>query len=109
MNPDKWSEIKEKILSTFQVLNQEVLENTDEHEVKEIIEFEGPLGKIKLEWLKKPKLLDKKTQYSNRIGGNVSIDYIFSEDEFTYAMIAYKWDVNLEDWQQLTGGDFVNF
>ena len=109
MNPDKWPEIKEKILSTFQVLNQEILENADEREVKEVIEFEGPLGRIKLEWLKKPKLLDKKTQYSNRIGGKVSVDYVFSEDEFTYTMIVYKWDVALEDWQQLAGDNFINF
>jgi len=109
MNPDKWPDIKEKILSTFTVLNQEVLENADEHEVKEVIEFEGPMGKIKLEWIKRPKVLSKKTQYSNRIGGNVNVDYVFSEDEFSYAMLVYKWDLGLDDWQELESGNFINF
>jgi len=109
MNPDKWPDIKAKILSTFTVLNQEVLENAQEHEIKEIIEFEGPMGKIKLEWIKRPKVLSKKTQYSNRIGGNVSVDYVFSENEFTYAMTVYEWDVSLEDWQEIDSDKFANF
>ena len=106
MHPDKWPEIKEKVLSSFKVLNQEVLTNQAERETIEIIEFESPLGKIKLEWLKKPKVLGKKTQYSNRIGSGVSVDYILSADEYTCALTVYQWNPALENWQKMDSGNF---
>jgi len=100
MHPDKWPEIKTKILSGFEVLAQgetaceERLENT------EYLEFNGPLGKMRLEWISRPKVLGKKTHYSTRIGSNVDVDYIYSEDEATHTLKIYKWDSSSNDWQE---------
>ena len=63
------------------------ISNEGEEEIEDIpnsklefIEFDGPLGKMRLEFITKPKVLDKKTLYSGRIGSDVKVDYVYSED-----------------------------
>ncbi len=107
MHPDKWPEIKEKILKNFAVLDQRLEENKETRETKEIIEFNGPLGKMKLEWLTKPKVLDKKTHYSNRIGGEVTVDYVYSPSETVHTLKVYRWDQLNSDWTELEADKFI--
>lgn len=107
MTLEKWEEIKQKILSSFEILNQETLNNEERHEDTEAIEFIGPSGKMKVEWITRPKVLDKKTQYSNRIGSSVSVDYVYSPDEVTHTFKVYNWNEALEDWQEIKPGAFV--
>lgn len=101
MLPDKWLETKEKIKSGFKIDNEYTEKNEDYHEDKEVIEFSGPIGKMKVEWITRPKIIDKKTSYSRRIGGNVSVDYVYSPDEMTYNLKVYKWDEATGDWQEI--------
>ena len=65
----------------------------------EFIIFNGPLGKIKLEYIVKPVILDKKTIGSRRIGSETTVEYIYSEDEFSNTFKAYQ----LEDgeWKEM--------
>lgn len=108
MHPDKWPEVKEKILSSYKILNQQTAQDSENSgETAEIIEFEGPLGKMKLEWAKRPKVLGKKTQYSNRIGGDISVDYILSDSEFTYALGVFKWNEAMGEWEELNAENFI--
>lgn len=106
MNPEKWPDIKEKVLASFAVLNQEVITNVAERETVESIEFQSPLGKIKLEWLKKPKVVGRKTQYSNRVGSNIAVDYLLSDDEYIYALTVYQWNQAADDWQVMDSNNF---
>jgi len=103
MHPDKWPEIKEKIKSSFAVSAERLEKNEERSEQTEILEFQGPLGKMKVEWISRPKVLDTKTHYSNRIGSNVQVDYVYSSDELTHTLKVYKWDEALGDWQKVEG------
>ncbi len=71
-------------------------------EEKEIIEFESPMGRIKLERIVKPKVIDKKTLYSKRIGGNIDVEYVYSPDEITCQLKAYKLDDDKNQWVEIT-------
>ncbi|MBU1131385.1 hypothetical protein KJ840_04590 [Patescibacteria group bacterium] len=107
MYPDKWEEIKVKIKNNFEVI-EEFKENDEERrEDIEAIEFKGPLGKMKVEWITRPKVLDKKTQYSRRIGGDISVDYVYSEDEVTHTFKVYKYDEAGGNWQEMRGDSFI--
>jgi len=99
MIPDKWEQIKELAQSNFEILDsgEEPVEDIPNSKL-EFLEFIGPLGKMRLEFITKPKVLDKKTLYSGRIGGDVKVDYIYSEDEMVYVFKAYKWDEVQDDW-----------
>jgi hypothetical protein len=105
MNQERWDEIKEKIENKFKISakNVEVLENKG---IKEIIEFEGPLGKIKLEFVNQPKILDKKTQYSNRIGGQTNVKYVYSDSETSSYLKIYKQDKETEEWVEINQSIF---
>ena len=106
MHLDRWNEIKEKILNSFEVLNQETEKNEERREEVEVIEFNGPMGKMKVEWITRPKVLGKKTQYSRRIGGDVKVDYVYSEDEVTYTFKVYKWNDINDNWQKIDASAF---
>jgi len=104
MNLEKWTEIKNKILDNFELLNQKTLSDEDGHGIKEIIEFNGPLGDIKLEFSIRDLILDKHTSYSNRIGSDVKVDYEYSDTEKTYKLKAYKKDG--PEWQEMDSSAF---
>jgi hypothetical protein len=105
MHPDKWLETKEKIKSTMQILDERTETDEENHEVREIIELIGPLGKMKLEWITRPKLLDKKTSFSRRIGSETKVDYVYSEDEFVHNLKVYKEDFEGQ-WEEIKSGPF---
>lgn len=107
MTPERWETIKQKILSSFEVTRQDLEKNEARREETEIIEFDGPLGQMKAAWIKRPKVLDKKTQYSNRIGSGVSVTCVYSPDEVTYTFKIYKWNELSDDWQEIKSDVFT--
>ena len=57
---------------------------------KEIIEFKGPLGRIKLEKISRPRIIDKKVLHTKRIGGRMAVDYIYSDENEISQLKIYK-------------------
>jgi len=107
MLPEKWQEIVGKIKDNFEVeeAGSEHLEDEGGIEV-EYIAFNGPLGKMRLEFISKPVILDKKTKYSNRIGSETVVNYIYSSDEKSHKLKAYKWDEGINDWLEMEAKKF---
>jgi len=64
------------------------------------------LGLIKLEYVTRPVVLDKKMNYSRRIGSESNAEYVFSEDEKTSRLIAYKWEENKKEWIEIDADSF---
>lgn len=102
MTPEKWEKTIGQIKDNFKV-EDEGSQHSDEHGGidTEFIIFAGPLGRMKLELITKPVVLDKKTTYSRRIGSETKVDYIYSESEKTSYLAAYKWDENNEEWAEI--------
>ncbi|MEA3464120.1 MAG: hypothetical protein U9R14_03535, partial [Patescibacteria group bacterium] len=61
---------------------------------------------IKLEFVSKPVVLDKKTTYSNRIGSETKVDYVYSDTEKSNRLMAYKWDEGEDKWIEIDAGTF---
>jgi len=104
MSPDKWDEIKEMAKKNFEVLEI----NKDENEgviIEEMI-FNGPLGKMKLEFVSKPLVLSKNVHYSKRMGDTAKVDYVTSATEKINTLFAYKWDLAEEDWVEINAASF---
>ncbi len=108
MTQEKWENLIKMIEKNFSIKNRmsEEIELGDKDngekllEKKEIIEFESPMGEIRLERSIKPRLLDKKTIYSKRIGSETKVEYIYSDEETVDQMKAYKWGNNI--WTEIT-------
>lgn len=108
MTIEKWQSITGNIKDKFRVEDEGKSHFEEEGGVEiEFIVFEGPLGKMRLEFVAKPVVLDKKTIYSNRIGSETKVDYVYSETEKSYQMMAYKWDDNQNDWVEIEAGSFA--
>jgi hypothetical protein len=102
MRPEKWQNLIDDIKDKFKV-EKEGREHLDEQGGTDIefIIFKGPLGRMKLEFITKPVVLDKKTVYSRRIGSQTNVEYVYSQDEKTHRLTAYKWDESQADWVEI--------
>jgi len=107
MTPEKWENLISDIKDKFEV-EDEGRQHLEEHGGTDIefIIFKNPLGRIKLEFVTKPLVLEKKTYYSQRIGSKTAVEYIYSPDEKTYKLLAYKWDENQQDWVEIDAENF---
>ncbi len=99
MTKDRWQEIKTQIKQTFG-FDDEYSQELDPGQA-EVVEFTGPEGRMMVKFVTRPKLLDKKTMYSNRPGSDIKVDYVFSEDEFVSHLEVYIWSDDQADWRKL--------
>ena len=101
MTDEKWEELKGKVKEEFGA-EEEVIEGLGNKPGEvEIIVFNGPLGKIKLARTTRPMVIDKKTQYSRRIGGEVGVEYVYSETEKIHEFTISKWDEGTGQWEEM--------
>lgn len=103
MNEKRWEEIKNLTKNKFKVLNEEKI--TEEEKEIERIEFAGPVGRMRLEWVTKPKVLDVKTSHSAKRAGGAArkVEKVYSEDEFVSYMKVYV--LKDDQWVEMEAGD----
>jgi DNA-binding transcriptional regulator WhiA len=106
MLPERWQEIKQEIKQKFQL--EEEYEQELDHGSQEVLEFTSPLGKLKLCFVKNPKVLDKKTSYSNRIGSGVSVEYIYDPENFGYHLEVFVWSEENDQWEKFDNQNAFN-
>ena len=107
MTPERWEIIKGNILDNFEVEESGTEHLDDEGGVDiESFVFLGPMGKMRLEFVTKPVVLDKKTIYSNRIGSETKVDYVYSTTEKNQQLMVYKWDDDSGEWIEVNSNMF---
>jgi hypothetical protein len=107
MNLEKWQDILGNIKDNFKYENESEEHLDDEGGVDvHSIEFQGPLGRMRLEYISKPVILDKKTTYSKRIGSETQVDYVYSDTEKSGKLMIYKWDESQDDWVEVDAEKF---
>lgn len=109
MNIEKWQKITGNIKDNFELHDEGETHIEDEGGVDiKFIEFDGPLGRMRLEYVIKPVILDKKTNYTRRVGSETQVKYVYSEDEKSHQLMAYKWEDGKNDWLEIDGKMFEN-
>lgn len=101
MNFSRWQELKGEIKDKFLVEAEGQEELAEGRGAKEFIVFTSPLDKLKLEFSRRPKVIDKKITYSNRIGSEVLVDYIYSDTEKIEQLLVYRWSEADKVWLPL--------
>ncbi len=105
MHQRKWEELLDRVEKMFGFEEHTTEEYPERHLTVETAIFDGASGRIKLERTVKPVVLDKKTSYSKRAGGEVSIEYVLSDDEFVDTVKFYRWDRLAREWKQIDMAD----
>lgn len=91
MTNKKWEETVGLIKEKFGIKNQ-FKENLEGNGEKEIIEFQGPLGLMRLERTVKPKTLGFRTLYTKRAGTVAKkVKPILSTEEKVSFVKAFVW------------------
>ncbi|MEK7580108.1 MAG: hypothetical protein AAB465_00625 [Patescibacteria group bacterium] len=114
MNPEHWEDIIEKIKNKFSdaahVKEDFVVEenNTGEKIMgeRERIEFVSPVGKIRLEKIRKPMVLDKRVLYSKRIGSDIKVDRVYSDKDMVEHINIYRLNETENVWIKLDEHNF---
>lgn len=106
MTRERWENILDKISASFPEAEHR-REKLDDGSggTKEIVEFTSPLGKVKLEFTEKPRLLGEKTSYSRRIGANVNVEKKYDPDDMVSFLNAYKY--NVDGWEKISANQFT--
>lgn len=106
MNDERWYELKDKLKSRFGEVaesdNHEEHEDDVGHTMKsrtETLVFNSELGKLKIERISRPKILDKKAHY-HKGAGVAKVEYIVSDTEYSHKINVYKMD-EAGEWQPL--------
>jgi len=104
---EKWENLIDDIKDKFEVEEQgkEHLDERGGIDIEFII-FKSPLGRVKLEFVTKPVVLDKKDIYSQRIGSQSNIEYVYSKDEKTSRLVAYKYNDIEKEWVEIDTNSF---
>ena len=104
MHQEKWEQIKGQLLDTFDEV-EFVKEKLPEPQIGEVetAYFNGPLGKMKLEYITRPVVLEKRTHGSRRIGSKVDIEYIYSDTEKIQQLKVFR-QVG-DDWAEIETKD----
>lgn len=107
MLPEKWQNLIGEIKDKFEVSEQgsEHLDDDGGTDI-EFIVFKSPLGILRMEYVTKPVVLDRKTKYSNRFGAETRIDYVYGEEKMS-KMDVYKWDEGAEEWTLIDNKNFI--
>ncbi len=106
MTLSKWQDILDKIQQKFPDATYSTDEIDDDSGGKrEIVEFSGPIGNVRLEFVTKPKFLGEDTIYSNRIGSDVTVTKRYDENETVSYMKAYVEKDG--EWEEVSAEAFV--
>lgn len=108
MNAELWGEILDRLEDQYGELEIEKLTDTREDDtgqklVSEIkrVEFETVQGKMRVELVTAPMILDKKTHYTHTAGARANVEYVLSDTEKTERIRAYRYDEDTDVWIEI--------
>lgn len=106
MTYEKWLSLKGTIQDKFSgtEVGKEAL--VDEDGEKEFIICNTPMGRVKLEMVIKPRVIGKKTHYTNRFGAATTVEYEYDDKEKTYTFKAFQLNPASGDWEELRTDSF---
>ena len=101
MTPEKWQSTKERIEENFKnsTVRREALDEPGSE--VEIVEFDGPLGLMRLEYFTRPAVIGKQVSGSRRIGSHHEVELIYSPTELSHALVICRWDDQSSDWVKM--------
>lgn len=105
MHQSKWERLVDQIDRMFGFVEHTNEDYPDRHMSVETVVFDGASGRMKLERVLRPVILDKKTTFTKRIGSEVGVEYVYSDTEFVDTVKLYRWDRLASQWKQIDIAD----
>jgi hypothetical protein len=107
MDDERWHDLVDRIELKLKVLEKTTETAEDGVTQIESVAFQGPEGKMKLQRSSKPLVVDKKVQYSKRIGSHRTVEYVYSPTEKVHRVRLFKWSDADNDWEEVRLDRFI--
>jgi hypothetical protein len=108
MKAEMWGDILDRLEDQYGKLNIEKLSDTREDDtgqklVSDIqrVEFETAQGRMRVELVTAPMILDKKMHYTHTAGARGNVEYVLSETEKTTRIRAFRYDEDTDEWIEI--------
>jgi hypothetical protein len=103
MTDERWHDIVGMIKDRFSNVQEETFELPEEEGpgTSAEIEFDGPMGRMRLCRTSRPRIIDKRIQGANRVGSETSVEYRYSDSEFVHEFSAWRWNATTDEWEHL--------
>ncbi len=102
MRAEEWQETLEKIAQRFPILerSREALPREEGGGFKEIIIFQTPKDKFRLEFSERPKVIGQKI-HAHRRKSDALVEKLFSSEEKVTSLGAFRWKAETMEWQEV--------
>ena len=108
MKEEMWGDILDRLQDQYGELEVQKLSDTREDDtgqklVSDIkrVEFETAQGRMRVELVTAPMILDKKTHYTHTSGARANVEYVLSDTEKTTRIRAFRYDGDTDDWIEI--------
>lgn len=103
MTDEKWDQLCERLEGQYPELERFREDLPGEHAGRqEVLEFDGPVGRMRVVRISKPAVTDVQHHYSHRQGATASATYTFSDTDMTHRVVVYR-EVDGE-WVEMDAG-----
>ena len=101
MNDERWDELLYKISVKAKKMDRDLETRDDGRTTVETVLFDVGMGRMRLQRVSRPIILDKKMLYSKRIGGDTSTEYVYSETEKSHHVSLHRWSPEESTWVEV--------
>ncbi len=101
MRDEKWYYLLEEIEQKFGIEERKTEEIPEKRTTIETVIFNGASGRMKIERITRPVILERKVKFSKRIGSDSSEKYVYSEDEKIHRVSLYAWNEEESKWVEI--------
>ena len=101
MKEERWEEVRDLIKKQFTIDYEGVEDLEDSPGSMEVMEFEGPLGLMRVEYVSKPRQIGRKVHGSKRIGAESREEVLFSDTDTVSHLLVYVHDDEEGTWNEM--------
>lgn len=105
MTRERWDDLVSTIRDAYPILQDGKEQLEDRPGEKEFIEFTGPVGTIRLEYITAAVVIGKRGMGGHKVGAGSSVQYEYSPDETSHKFLAFR-QVN-GTWQPIDVNSFM--
>lgn len=98
MTQDRWKEVQETLRNQFEIEYEGEEEMVPGPGTMEVMEFEGPMGFMRVEYSSRPRTLGRKVSGSRRSNAQQHEQMIYDASDVVHHMSVHTWNDDEEKW-----------
>lgn len=108
MDSSRWNDILDRIESQWTIAErgEEPMDDVPGGTVA-FVEFTGPMGRVRLEFVTKPRTVGERAMGSRRIGSATTVRKVYDPTDMVAFLRAFRWDDAQGEWVEIKADAFA--